>query len=68
MSAITQRLLSWYEVSFSEQTKKRIEHLTVWLAIGSFGMHLLVILLTKLEFISIPDYAALLSNPITAIY
>jgi len=67
--AISKKLYNYfYDLFLSEETKEKSEHVIVWIAIGSFLLHLLFILLNDLEVISIQDNNDLLQNPISAIY
>lgn len=58
----------FYDLFLSEETKEKSERVIVWVAIGSFLLHLLFIMLNDLEIISIQDNNDLLTNPISAIY
>ncbi|HKK89481.1 MAG TPA: hypothetical protein VJ917_11590 [Saprospiraceae bacterium] len=67
--SISKKLYNYfYDLFLSEETKEKSEHVIVWIAIGSFLLHLLFILLNDLEVISIQDNNDLLQNPISAIY
>jgi hypothetical protein len=57
-----------YDLFLSENTKEKSERVIVWVAIISFLLHLLFILLYDLDLISIKDNNDLLQNPISAIY
>ncbi len=63
---------SWYmrlaTGLLSERTRSRCEHVIVWVAIGSFLLHLLLILLHDLAWLPAPVDSPLLRNPIAAIY
>lgn len=58
----------FYPKLLSEQTKEKIEKVTVSIAIISFIIHLLLIALVDLDVLHLNDYSKLLSNPIAAIY
>ena len=60
--------LSFQASLLSEQTRKKIELVTVIIAILSFILHLTLIGLVHLKLIQFNDDAHLLSNPIAAIY
>lgn len=53
---------------FSEKARHSSERIILFIAIGSFALHLLLMALVKLEIISINDPDRLLENPIAAIY
>lgn len=57
-----------YPKFLSEKTKHRSEVVIIYIAIASFLIHLLLIVLVDFEFISLNDYSDLLSSPIAAIY
>ena len=59
---------SFYDYFLSEKVKEKSERIIVYLAIASFLMHLLLIGLVNLNFITVSDHSKLLSNPISAIY
>ncbi len=65
---------SWYmrlaTGLLSEKTRSRCEHVIVMVAIGSFLLHLLLILLHDLQWLPAPvdSDSSLLNNPIAAIY
>ncbi len=52
----------------SEKTKEKSEKVIVYIAIISFIIHLLLIAFVSLNWISPPDFAGLLKNPMVAIY
>jgi len=52
----------------SGHTKEKGERLVLYIAIGSFILHLLLIYLTKFGLIQIEGAGSLLSNPVAAIY
>lgn len=58
----------FYPKLLSEKTKKKSETVIVYIAIVSFIVHLLLIVLVDLKILQIGDYSKLLSNPIAAIY
>ncbi len=57
-----------YQSILSEKIKERIEKAILSIAIASFIIHLLIIYLVDLKFISIDTTSNLLTNPIAAIY
>ncbi len=57
-----------YQSILSEKIKDRIEKVILSIAIASFIIHLLIIYLVDLKFISIDTNSNLLTNPIAAIY
>ena len=57
-----------YQSILSEKIKDRIEKVILSIAIASFIIHLLIIYLVDLKFISIDLNSNLLTNPIAAIY
>lgn len=57
-----------YEKLLSEKIKERSEQVILWIALGSFFVHLLLIALIYLNVISINEPSNLLKNPIAAIY
>ena len=57
-----------FEYFFSEKTRNKIENIFLILALISFFIHLTIIYLLKLEFITLTTNTELLSNPISAIY
>lgn len=57
-----------YQSILSEKIKERIEKAILSIAIASFIIHLLIIYLVDLKFISIDINSNLLTNPIAAIY
>ncbi|MCA6422014.1 MAG: hypothetical protein IM568_04235 [Flavobacterium sp.] len=59
---------SFYNSFLSEKVKEKSEVIIVYIAILSFILHLLLIGLVNLDFISVTDHSKLLSNPISAIY
>ncbi|MCU0384331.1 MAG: hypothetical protein MUF68_09735 [Cyclobacteriaceae bacterium] len=68
MAKLSVYLNSAYEKILSENTRKKSEVVIVIIAIASFLLHLLLILLTDLGLINISGYQELLGNPIAAIY
>ena len=52
----------------SENTKRRIEKLILYIAIFSFFVHLTLIYLTEFEILKIFPESVLLKNPVSAIY
>ena len=59
---------SFYNYFLSEKVKEKSEKITVYIAITSFLLHLLLIGLVKWNIITLTDHSQLLTNPITAIY
>jgi hypothetical protein len=57
-----------YDYFLSEKVKEKSEKITVYIAITSFLLHLLLIGLVKSNIITVNDHSQLLTNPITAIY
>ncbi len=68
MSKSKNVLFLFYNYFLSEKLKKKSEVVIVYIAIISFLMHLLLIGLVNLNFISVNDQSKLLTNPISAIY
>lgn len=68
MSLFSKAYNFFYDLFLSEETKEKSERVIVWVAIASFLLHLLFILLHDLDIISIQDNNKLLQNPISAIY
>lgn len=65
----TNRILSYMHSLFlSEKMKEKSEKIIVYVAILSFVLHLLLIGLVNLNFISLDNHSKLLNNPIAAIY
>jgi len=59
---------SVYAFLLSEKTKEKAEKLIIWVSIGSFAAHILVIVLVSSRIITPPFESDLFSNPISAIY
>ncbi len=57
-----------YQIFLSENTKKRIEKIILYVALASFFIHLLLVYLVKFKMVSFLSEAELLENPISAIY
>jgi hypothetical protein len=57
-----------YQIFLSEQTKKKIEKTTLYVALTGFSTHLILIYLSKFSIIHFLSDAALFKNPISAIY
>lgn len=68
MSNSSKSPFSFYDYFLSEKVKEKSEKITVYIAITSFLLHLLLIGLVKWNIITINDHSQLLTNPITAIY
>jgi len=56
------------EKFLSSKVKARSENIIIYIAIGSFLLHLLLISLVKLNIVNLNDVTKLLNNPISAIY
>jgi hypothetical protein len=57
-----------YQKLLSKETKEKSERVILWIALGSFAIHLLVIGLIHFNLIIINETSNLLKNPIAAIY
>ena len=57
-----------FEKIFSDENRKHIERLTLWLSIIGFIIHLMLIYSKKFNLFSTPFEARLLDDPISAIY
>jgi hypothetical protein len=57
-----------YQIFLSEETKKKIEKTTLYVALTGFSIHLILIYLSKFNVIHFFSEAALFKNPISAIY
>ena len=57
-----------YQNILSQKIKERIENAILSIAIASFIIHLLIIYLVDLKFVSLSTTSNLLTNPIAAIY
>ena len=68
MKAVSTILDHLFHTFLSEKTKEKCEKITVYIAISSFLLHLLLIGLIKLNWIPILINSQLLTNPISAIY
>ncbi len=65
----TNKVLStFYNYFLSQKVKEKSEKITVYIAITSFLLHLLLIGLVKWNIITLTNHSELLSNPISAIY
>ena len=62
------RMENLYQKLLSEKTKEKSEQIILWIALGSFIIHLLLIALIYFNVISIQEPSNLLKNPIAAIY
>ncbi len=58
----------WLFQPLSESTKVRLERITLVIAIASFVIHLLLILLNDNHWISLNNESGLFANPVAAIY
>ena len=68
MSKSNKVLFYFYNFFLSEKVKEKSEIVTVYIAIFSFLLHLLLIGLVNLDIIKITSNSELLRNPISAIY
>ena len=68
MANFSQILNTLHTKVLSEETRKKSESVIIWIAIGSFLLHLLLIGLVELHWLQISDTSGLLKNPIVAIY
>ena len=68
MSKSNKVLSYFYNFFLSEKVKEKSEIVTVYIAIFSFLLHLLLIGLVNLDIIKITNNSELLRNPISAIY
>lgn len=68
MNTFFLRTKAWMDLALAEATKERVERVMLTVAIVSFCIHLLFILLIQLGWIHLADEAHLFSNPIAAIY
>lgn len=57
-----------YQIFLSEETKKKIEKTTLYVALTGFSIHLILIYLSKFNVIQFFSEATLFKNPISAIY
>lgn len=57
-----------YQKLLSNKTKEKSEKVILWIALGSFIIHLTIIGLIYFDIISINEPSNLLKNPIAAIY
>ena len=57
-----------YQIFLSEYAKKRIEKVTLYVALTGFFIHLILIYLSKLGMINFLTESELFKNPISAIY
>ena len=57
-----------YGKVFSDQNKKKLEKITLWLSIIGFVFHLILIYVKKLELVPFSFDSELLDSPISAIY
>ena len=65
---LSKLLEKFYLLLLSEKTKNKIERVILWIALGSFIIHLLIIGLIHFNIITISEPSNLLNNPIAAIY
>jgi len=68
MSKSAKIISTLYNYFLSEKVKEKSELITVYIAIISFLLHLLLIGLVNLDIIKISSHSELLHNPISAIY
>lgn len=57
-----------YSALLSENARKKIEKIILYIALTSFIIHLLLIYLTKIKVLNLIGFEELLNNPIAAIY
>ena len=65
---LTKLLEKFYQKLLSEKTQERSERVSLWIALVSFIIHLLMIGLIHFNVITINEPSNLLKNPIAAIY
>jgi hypothetical protein len=65
---LTELLENLYQKLLSKETKEKSERVILWIALGSFAIHLFVIGLIHFNIIIINETSNLLKNPIAAIY
>ena len=65
---LNKHLEKLYQNLLSEKTKEKSEQAILWIALVSFIIHLLLIVLVDFNIISINEPSNLLNNPISAIY
>ncbi len=65
---ISKILEKLYQKLLSKKTKEKSERVILWIALGSFIIHLLIIGLIHFNFITLHEPSNLLKNPIAAIY
>lgn len=68
MISATKFISALHDFFLSEKVKEKSETIIIYLSIGSFLVHLLLIFLINSNYISIDDSTQLLTNPISAIY
>ena len=61
---LSKLLEKFYLLLLSEKTKNKIERVILWIALGSFIIHLLIIGLIHFNIITISEPSNLLKNPI----
>ena len=66
---VRERFEQLYHFFFNDSLKSKLEHITIYMAIGGFFFHLLIILLNDLELINVHEATGnLFEDPISAIY
>jgi hypothetical protein len=65
---LSKLLENLYQKLLSKETKEKSERVILWIALGSFAIHLLMIGLIHFNIIIINELSNLLKNPIAAIY
>jgi hypothetical protein len=68
MQKLTKLLNASHNIFLSEKTKKKSEILIIKIAIVSFVLHLLLIVLVDFKVLQVSDTSGLLQNPIVTIY
>ncbi len=58
----------FYSRLLSEEVRKKSEHIIIAVAIISFILHLLVVILVNLNILHVNEYSSMFTNPIAAIY
>ncbi len=66
--AISNLMEKLYQKLLSQKTKEKSERVILWIALASFIVHLLIIVLIHFNIIFINEPSNLLKNPIAAIY
>jgi len=58
----------FYSRLLSEEVRKKSEHIIIAVAIISFILHLLIVILVNLNILHVNEYSSMFTNPIAAIY